>query len=179
MKVEATVREIEELYDRFGGERYGEGITQLEHALQCAALAIAEQAPDSLVAAALLHDIGHLIEESDDAFGTIAHDRSGGDYLAARFGAAVSEPVRLHVAAKRYLVAVEPAYADRLSPASTYTLARQGGAMNVAEVAAFAANPWAKDAVKLRRWDDAGKVEGQEVPDFAAYRPLLRSFVVS
>ncbi len=169
----ATLAEIERLFAAHGTESYGEGVTMQEHMLQAAALARRENAGDALVIAALLHDVGHFLELRDDAFGYHKHDRSGGDWLAQRFPAAVSEPVRLHVAAKRYLCAVEPGYAALLSAASTYTLSKQGGPMSADEAARFAAGPHAADAVRLRRWDDGGKIGDLEVPVLAFYRPMI------
>jgi gamma-butyrobetaine dioxygenase len=105
------------------------------------------------------------------------HSHVGADWLAAWFPEAVTEPIRLHVAAKRYLCAVEPDYFDRLSEASVYTLNVQGGPMSTDEAARFAANPFATDAVALRRWDEAAKEPEAEVPSFDYYRPLLRRLV--
>lgn len=175
MNAKDFVAELERLFDAKGGETYGEGITQLQHAEQAAACAKAEGAADSLIAAALLHDVGHLIQMVDDQFGYHKHDKSGADYLAQHFGPEVSEPVRLHVAAKRYLVATDPGYAQKLSAASTYTLSKQGGPMSAEEVKAFEANPHYRAAVRLRIWDDSGKVEGLHVPAFKDYRGLLES----
>jgi phosphonate degradation associated HDIG domain protein len=144
-----------------GGERYGERVTQLDHALQCASLAAEAGAADSLVAAALLHDYGHLIDdrghmaERDGLDGE--HEAVGAAALVAWFGPAVTEPVALHVAAKRYLCAAEPGYFEALSPASQLSLELQGGPFAPAEAAAFIARPFAPDAVRLRRWDDWGK----------------------
>ena len=167
------------LFRELGQEPYGEHITQEEHAIQCAALAQSEGAPESLVLAALLHDVGHLIEQADDAFGYHKHDKSGAQFLAQFFGPDVTQPVRLHVTAKRYLCAVEPGYQEKLSPASTYTLSKQGGPMDEEEVAAFEQNPGFEEAVRLRRWDEGGKVEGLEIKPFAAYRPLMEKLVRS
>jgi gamma-butyrobetaine dioxygenase len=165
-----VVEEIEALFARHGGESYGEGVTMLQHALQTAALAEAEGADDSLVVAALLHDVGHFLQPTDDSFGYHKHDRSGGEWLAQRFGAAVSEPVRLHVAAKRYLCAAEADYFAKLSAASVHSLGKQGGPMTVAEATAFAALPHANDAVQLRLWDDGGKAADLIVPPLSRYR---------
>jgi len=169
----SVIQEIEALFARHGSESYGEGVTMLQHALQTAALARSEGAEDSLVVAALLHDIGHFLQPTDDSYGYHKHDRSGGDWLARHFGPAVSEPVRLHVAAKRYLCAIEPGYFAELSPASVHTLGKQGGPMSATEAAAFAASPHADAAVRLRRWDDGGKREGLSVPDLPHYRRQL------
>lgn len=167
------VDEILELYETRGAEPYGEDVSVAEHCLQCAAIARSEGAADSLVAAALLHDVGHLVSPPDDGFGVHAHDRTGAEFLAAHFPAAVVDPVRLHVAAKRYRVALDPGYHAQLSAASRHTLAHQGGPMTPREVAEFEANPHHRDAVRLRAWDDAGKVEGLEVAPLEAYRSLL------
>lgn len=162
--------EIEGLFAANGRNTYGEGVTMQEHGLQAAALAEHEGAPDALVVAALLHDIGHFLELADDAFGYHKHDGAGGDWLADRFGPEVSEPVRLHVAAKRYLCAIEPSYLNVLSAASVHSLGKQGGPMSAAEVAEFARHPHVDAAVRLRRWDDGGKVDGLKVSTVADYR---------
>jgi [1-hydroxy-2-(trimethylamino)ethyl]phosphonate dioxygenase len=162
--------EIAALFAAYGGETYGEGVTIAEHSLQSAALAGAEGADEALCLAALLHDVGHFLEERDDRFGYHKHDRSGGDWLSARFLADISEPVRLHVAAKRYLCATEPDYFAVLSEASRHSLARQGGAMSPMEATEFARRSFAADAVRLRRWDDRGKVAGIDVPPLESYR---------
>ena len=173
-----VVEEIEALFARHGSESYGEGVTMLQHALQTAALAHAEGADDSLVIAALLHDVGHFLQPTDDSYGYHKHDRSGGEWLARRFGPAVSEPVRLHVAAKRYLCATEAEYFGRLSVASVHSLVKQGGPMSAPESAAFAALPHAGAAVRLRRWDDGGKVDGLHVPDLSSYRERIARFML-
>ncbi len=172
-----VLQEIEALFARHGGESYGEGVTMLQHALQTAALAQAEGADDSLVIAALLHDIGHFLQPTDDSFGYHKHDRSGGEWLAQRFGPAVSEPVRLHVAAKRYLCATAADYFGRLSAASVHSLGKQGGPMSATEAAAFAASPHTEAAVRLRRWDDGGKVDGLHVPDLPNYRQRIERLI--
>ena len=173
-----VVEEIESLFARHGGGSYGEGVTMMQHALQTAALAQAEGADDPLVVAALLHDIGHFLQPTDDSFGYHKHDRSGGAWLAQRFGPAISEPVRLHVAAKRYLCATEAEYFGRLSAASVHSLGKQGGPMSAREIAAFAALPRGGAAVRLRRWDDGGKVDGLHVPDLMSYRERIARFML-
>ena len=148
-------------------------MTQLEHALQTAAEAERSGAADALVVAALLHDIGHLVHglpENIAGLGLDArHEDIGGSWLSARFSHAVTEPIRLHVSAKRYLCAIEPCYADSLSPASLESLAFQGGAMSPDEARIFEQGPWAKDAVALRRWDDRAKIPGLDVPGLDHY----------
>jgi gamma-butyrobetaine dioxygenase len=168
-----VIAEIEALFAAHGGESYGEGVTMLAHMLQAAALAEHEGAGEPLIVAALLHDVGHFLQPTDDSFGYHKHDRSGGDWLAKRFPPEVSEPVRLHVAAKRYLCAVEKDYFGKLSAASVYTLSQQGGPMSDAEVKAIAASPHVDAAVRLRRWDDSGKVTGVTVRDLPHYRAML------
>lgn len=173
MSGKSVYDEIASLFAAYGGETYGEGVTIADHCLQTAALARAAGADEALCLAALLHDVGHFLEERDDRFGYHKHDRSGGEWLAARFAAAVSEPVRLHVAAKRYLCATEPTYFAVLSEASVHSLSKQGGPMSAEEAAAFARGSCADDAIRLRRWDDRGKVAGAEVPSLESYRPAI------
>jgi gamma-butyrobetaine dioxygenase len=165
-----------------GAEYLGEPVTQAQHMLQAAALAERDGAPAALVAAALLHDVGHftgLVHGRQLMAGTDnRHSHQGADWLAQWFGPEVTEPVRLHVAAKRYLCAVEPGYFEKLSEASVYTLSVQGGPMDAAEAAAFAAAPGAADAVRLRRWDEAAKEPDADDPGFEHYRGLLAGLVV-
>lgn len=158
-----------------GAAQYGgEAVSQLEHALQAAALAEAEGAAPALVAAALLHDLGHLLHkgERDDGRDD-RHEHIGGGYLARVFGADVCEPIRLHVDAKRWLCAAEPGYFAALSPASVRSLGLQGGTYGPAAAQAFIARPYAADAVRLRRWDDRAKVPGAPTRALEDYRALL------
>ncbi len=172
------VTQIAELFETHGAAEYfGEPVTQAAHMLQAAQLAERDGADDALVAAALLHDVGHftgavsgqqLMRGTDNR-----HSHSGADWLARSFGPEVTEPVRQHVAAKRYLCAVDPGYARLLSPASVYTLGVQGGPMRGAELAAFAASPYAQTACRLRRWHDAAKEPGVTAPPFEHFKSLL------
>ena len=189
----ATESPVERLAGLFAsegaGDYLGEPVTVAQHLLQAAALAAAAGAPPALVAAALLHDTGHLrgadpLADAHEASGRELmagadndHGERGAAWLARWFPQPVTEPVRLHVAAKRYLCAVEPAYFALLSPASVYTLSVQGGPMTGAEAAAFAAVPYAADAVAVRRWDDAAKDPAADVPGFDSYRPLLTALL--
>ncbi|WP_033222388.1 2-trimethylaminoethylphosphonate dioxygenase [Kitasatospora phosalacinea] len=172
----AVLDELEALFEGEGaGEYLGEAVTMAAHMLQAAALARAAGAPPALVAAALLHDVGHFRGSGlESTAGTDnRHGATAAARLAPHFPPAVTEPVRLHVDAKRYLCATEPGYFDRLSPASVRTLALQGGPMSPAEAAAFAAHPYGADAVTVRRWDEAAKDPAAQTPAFAAFRPLL------
>jgi predicted HD phosphohydrolase len=161
-----------------GATRYDELVTQYQHALQSAALAGERGATPALVVAALLHDAGHLLlaGRGDCPARDLEHERVGATWLARAFGAAVTEPIRLHVAAKRYLCSCEAAYYDGLSEASKRSFDLQGGAMTTAEIKAFLAHPAAQDAIELRRIDDLAKVPGRNVPGALAYRaPLLQA----
>ena len=172
------IQVIADLFASDGAREYlGEPVTQASHMLQAAALAQQCGAPPALVAAALLHDVGHFtsaVSGHDLMRGTDnRHSEAGADWLTQWFGPEVTEPVRLHVAAKRYLCAVEPGYAETLSAASVCTLAVQGGPMSTAEAREFEASQYAADAVRVRRWDDQAKDPAAHVPGFGHYRPLL------
>lgn len=170
---------MQRLFDAHGTLAYGESVNQIEHALQCAALAEAAGAADTLVVAALLHDLGHMLHR--DAARALSageddqHERLGAETLERWFGPAVSTPVSLHVSAKRYLCAREPGYLERLSPVSTRTLELQGGPMDGHEAAAFEALARFEDAVRLRRWDDAAKKRGQATAPLAHFMERVRS----
>jgi gamma-butyrobetaine dioxygenase len=159
----------------------GEQVSQAVHMLQAAALAERDGADDALIAAALLHDVGHFTGTviGRDLMGETGnrHSETGASWLSRWFGEEVTEPVRLHVDAKRYLCAAVPGYAAGLSPASVYTLGVQGGPMRRSEFAAFEASPYAAAACRVRRWDDAAKDPEVTVPPFDHFRPLLRRLV--
>jgi len=165
------------LYEKWGSERYDEEVAQLDHALQTAAHASASGASNELVVAALLHDVGHLLYLAGKAVGP--HEQTGTAFLDGLFPPAVLAPIALHVPAKRYLCAIEPAYEATLSAGSTNSLRRQGGPMTPEEVTAFEAVPGWTEGVALRRWDDAGKVDGADVPDLGSYETLLRALTCS
>jgi phosphonate degradation associated HDIG domain protein len=179
-----TVDEILAIYaDKGAGAYLGEPVSVNEHALQSAYFAEAAGASGTLILAALLHDIGHLIEPAPediaDWHSDAQHELSGSRWLARRFGPEVHEPVRLHVPAKRYLCATEPSYAKALSPASVITLKLQGGPMSVTETKAFEAEPFWREALLVRRCDDQGKVQGLRTPGFDYYRPLIERFTTA
>jgi gamma-butyrobetaine dioxygenase len=172
-------RIIELFTERGTGLYFGEAVTETEHALQSAHLAEVAGADRELVAAALLHDVGHLLHNLGEDFADRGlddrHEEGGAAWLGRHFGPAVADPVRLHVAAKRYLCAVEPAYHAGLSVVSRRSLERQGGPFTPDEVRAFRSEPHWERAVALRRWDDAAKVPGLAVPGLEHYRPLLEA----
>jgi phosphonate degradation associated HDIG domain protein len=173
-----TIALIEDLFRRHGDRHYdgarAEAVTAREHALQCAQLAEWADAPPTLVAAALLHDVGHFIDADVPGDGVDdRHEWRAMPLLRAAFGAAVAEPVRLHVDAKRYLTAVEPDYLGGLSAASVHSLMLQGGPMDAAERAAFEAEPAFREALALRRWDEQAKVAGRATPTLDYYLALL------
>ena len=182
MTADDAIQIIADLFAGDGAAEYlGEPVTQAAHMLQAAALAERDRAGDALIAAALLHDVGHFagtLAGRDLMRGTDnRHGESGASWLARWFGEEVTEPVRLHVAAKRYLCAVEDAYAKTLSPASVYTLEVQGGPMRAIELAAFEANRYAAAAIRVRRWDDAAKDPAARVPAFEHFAKALRAVV--
>ena len=166
------------LYGDRGARPYGsEAVTQFEHALQCAELAERGGASDDLIVASLLHDLGHLLHElgSDVARRGVddRHEYRPLRMLRRHFGEAVLAPIRLHVAAKRYLCTVESGYWDGLSPASRVSLQLQGGIYTQVEASHFIRQPCAHDAVRLRMWDDRAKVARKPTPDFLYYTDLL------
>ena len=178
----SIIEHIERLFDERGDSQYGfEAVSQLEHALQAAAMGEQEGATPSLLAAALLHDVGHLLHNlPDDATEQGIDDRHeelGQRWLQRHFELDVTEPVRLHVNAKRYLCATEPAYEASLSEPSIQSMAVQGGVMTPDEVQAFAALPHCEDAVRLRRWDDAAKVVDQKTPSLHHFLQMIADSV--
>ena len=166
------------LFEEMGGSQYGrEAVTQLQHGLQAARLAERHGASSELVTAALLHDIGHLLhdlpEDAPEHGVDDRHEVLGERFLSRHFSAAVVEPVRMHVDAKRYLCAVEPAYRATLSGPSEQSLVLQGGPMDGAEVAAFEASEFYRDAVLLRRWDDQAKDASLETPQIQYFAAMV------
>ena len=179
-----TLHDIETLFADAGTRLYGgEAISQAAHALQAAQLAEQDGCPDALVAACLLHDLGHMLFEQGDG------DVAAGDddlhqyriipFLRGLFDDAVLAPITLHVDAKRYLSATEPGYLAALSPASVASLALQGGVMDDAQTQRFLQQPYAEEALRLRRYDDAAKVPDLPTPGLAHYLPLLQGLAKS
>jgi len=176
----SVVDEIIKMFEcRGNAAYYGEPVSQTEHALQAAFQAEKDGAPDSLVLAALLHDIGHLLhglaenvaEQGIDA----RHEEVSAAWLSEYFGPDITEPVKLHVAAKRYLCAVDLDYLNELSPASFQSLELQGGPFSDKEAEAFVRLPSFRAAILLRRWDDRAKVPGLKVPPLEYYRARLEA----
>ncbi len=178
-----TTTDLDDLIDLLntkGGKAYfGEPVSILEHSLQAAHSAQLAGAGPAAIAAALLHDLGHMLHGLDE---DIAHHGQDGmheeiaaSYLSRWFGEDVTTPIRLHVPAKRFLCRQDPEYLGRLSPASIESLALQGGPMNEEEAVLFLANPFARAAIALRHWDDEAKIPGLDVPQAAYYLPLLRT----
>lgn len=164
------------LFTAHGAGRYGEAVTQLEHALQCAALAQRERADDEVVLAALLHDIGHLVARTPDGPNG-HHGHEGAELLRPWVPARVAWLVEHHVVAKRYLCTVNPSYAERLSPASVRSLAAQGAVLDLEQRLALETRPWFADAVRIRRWDDEAKVADALTPPLVAYRGLIERWL--
>ena len=178
-----TISEICQLYTLKGQLPYGNaGVNQLEQALQFATLAEAANQPDETIAACLLHDLGHLLHD----FGMRAADKGIDDrheyrvipYLQSLFSPAVTEPIRLHVEAKRYLCAIELTYWNKLSSGSQETLTLQGGIFSDAAAQNFIAQPYAKAAVQLRLWDDKAKVVGLKTPNLEHFTRVLSACIL-
>jgi len=179
-----AIDEILGLFATEGARSYGEErVSQLAHGLQCAWLAEQAGASSELVVAALLHDIGHLVDGGDRGLATqgvdARHEDRGSRYLSAWFGPGVTEPVRLHVAAKRYLCQVDDGYFDLLSPASVRSLEVQGGIYSPAEADQFAADPHGPAAAQLRRWDDEAKDPTRQTPGLTHFRRHLEAALSS
>jgi phosphonate degradation associated HDIG domain protein len=175
---EDIVADIARRLDVNGRHRYGlSDLNQIQHGLQAAWLAERAGDPPSLIAAALLHDIGHMLHELGENPAEAGiddrHEEVGDRYLRDRFGPEVCEPVRLHVAAKRYLCGKEPDYFAKLSKDSVLSLSLQGGPMDEGEIAAFERLPFWQEAVRLRRYDEGAKVKGLETPPLAHFLPFV------
>jgi len=183
MTASDIVSQLFAVYAAHGHRHYGEDFTENQHALQCATFARANGESPALGAACLLHDYGHLVhdlgEDIADHGIDAHHETLGANRLAKLFTPEVVEPVRLHVAAKRYLCWKLPHYYEGLSEASRKSLALQGGPMTGAEGLAFEQHPHHEAAVTLRRYDDMGKVAGMKTPDFEDFRSFLEPFVIT
>ncbi len=181
MNPSVVVDEIFRVFHERGQRSYGENVTEQQHALQCATFAQIQGESPEVIAASLLHDYGHLLhdlgEDIADRGVDARHERVGANKLTAWFGDEVVEPVRLHAASKRYLCWKESNYYSDLSDASRKSLALQGGPMTEAEALEFEAGPNFGNAIRVRRYDDQGKIPEMETPPLEAFRSLLESLV--
>ncbi len=171
-----------DIFTRRGGEEYlGEPVTMAEHMLQGATIAEQNGMPEEIIVGALLHDVGHFTSE----FGTYHpddtedrhHEDAGELVLAPFFPTVITDCVKYHVAAKRYLCATKTEYFNRLSPASVHTLELQGGPMSPDEVAEFEQNPNLKEIIQVRYLDEAGKRDDMYTPDFEHFAPMVQRMV--
>ncbi|MEZ0542000.1 HD domain-containing protein [Fibrella arboris] len=167
---------IEQLFAQRGQDAYyGEPVSQLEHALQCAQLAETANADKEVILAALLHDIGHLLPSDDaadhmDDYGRVDHEQLGADFLRELgFSEKMAQLIENHVNAKRFLVATNKAYAAKLSEASVQTLLMQGGPMTAQESSRFLLHPYFKEIIQVRLWDEQAKIPGLPTPDLAYF----------
>lgn len=179
---ETVVEYLGGIFDRRGGEEYlGEPVTMAQHMLQGATIAEKQGLDEDIIVAALLHDIGHFTSEfgmftmndTEDRF----HEDAGAEVLAGFFPSVVTDCVRYHVAAKRYLCATRPDYMKRLSEASVHSLNLQGGPMNASEVEAFEKNPNLAKIIQVRYLDEAGKHPNMDTPDFWHFAPIVQRVV--
>lgn len=165
-----------------GHRHYGENVSELEHALQTAAFARQFGESDAVVLACLLHDYGHLLHNLGETVANdgidARHEELGATLLRNVFPSEIVEPVRLHVAAKRYLCGKDPKYLEGLSPSSQLSLQLQGGPMSEEELRTFEEHPHYDAAIRVRRYDDMGKVPGMETPGLEAYRDLIEELAV-
>ena len=183
MNISHPIEVIESLFEAKGSLQYGEDVTQLAHALQCGHLAEKDGAPEALVVAAVFHDLGHMIHrDAAQAIRVGADDRHevlGARWLARWFGTEVTEPIRLHVQAKRFLCAREPKYMEQLSPLSIRTLELQGGPMSLEEANEFETQPYGLQAAQLRRWDDQGKLPELKTPSLRHFTEKAAKLLVT
>lgn len=175
-----SVENIIDLFTEKGSQMYGaEAVTQLEHALQCATLAEEATSSNEMITACLLHDFGHLIHDLDDDANLKGindlHEYGALPMLQKLFEPAVTEPIRLHVAAKRYLCAVNPDYWKKLSDASKRSLELQGGFFSLEAASGFIRQPYAKYAVQLRMYDDGAKVPNKSTPSLSHFTQYINA----
>ena len=175
----SVLETIEKTFNKRGKESYGiEPVTQLQHALQCALMAEEAQATNAQVVASLLHDIGHIMHDDDLPDADTEnyddrHEEKAYEWLLENFGAAVADPVRLHVNAKRYLCTIDQDYEKKLTPTSYKSFLDQGGYMGEEELNQFKREPFYQEAVQLRIWDDLAKDSEKVTPDLNHYLPTI------
>ena len=173
---------LSDIFTRRGGEEYlGEPVTMAEHMLQGATIAEQNGQEETIIVGALLHDIGHFtsefgtfnMEDTEDRF----HEDAGADVLADFFPPVITDCVRFHVAAKRYLCAAKSEYFNRLSPASVKSLELQGGPMSNAERVEFEKNPHLQEIIQVRYLDEAGKRADMDISSFSHFAPMVQRIV--
>ncbi|ARU88983.1 phosphonate degradation HD-domain oxygenase [Pseudomonas sp. M30-35] len=173
-------KQLSALFSNRGNLPYGEDISQIQHALQCATFAERSGCRNSLIVAALLHDVGHLLDDPESGLNEdMRHEERGAELLRALFADSVWQPIRLHVAAKRYLCAVDPLYHAGLSDTSRHSLQLQGGPFNDREIEAFLRAPYAQDALTLRRLDDLGKDPQMKTPSLEYFYPHIEKALLA
>ena len=177
-----VIHEIRQLFQLKGNSNYGgEEVTQLEHALQAATMAESEGADAATIAASLLHDIGHLLhelpEDAPDKDIDDVHEKRADQFLSDYFPPQVTEPIRLHVAAKRYLCTVDPSYRSILSEPSIQSLMLQGGTLSAQEVEEFEAHEFHNAIVMVRRFDDRAKDPDMVTPDIEHFLPYVEKCI--
>lgn len=181
MNVPQHLDDILAMYRTHGHRQYGEDVTELQHALQCATLAKEAGEPPAIIAAALLHDYGHLCHQlGEDVAGRgvdARHEHLGFNKLRGLFCDEIAGACRLHVTAKRYLCWLEPQYLADLSAASRQSLVLQGGPMTDVEAREFEREPHFDIAVRVRRYDDMGKIKDMPTPGLDDFVPLLETFL--
>ena len=179
------IETIVRIFNDRGNDRYGvECVSQREHAIQAALLAESAGLDQTQIVAALLHDIGHILYDSDlpkssDQDLNDFHEAKAYEWLLHHFGKRVADPVRLHVAAKRYLCTRESDYVKVLSPTSLKSFYDQGGLMSSDELCQFENEPFYREAQMLRRWDDLAKEESKKIPSIENFVPLLKKCLVN
>jgi len=168
-----VINDIVEMFDKFGNQRYGEEVSLRDHMLQTALLAEQNATSKSLIAAALLHDIGHFIIDNEENMDGV-HEQIGADYLSQYFNEEVTGPIRFHVRAKRYICANNPDYLKDLSSASKISLQQQGGPLSEYDKISFENHVHFVGSVRLRLWDEKAKVPGLKTPDLEHFIPYLK-----
>ena len=161
-----------------GKTNYDESVTQLQHSLQTASLARTEDGRSHIVIASLLHDIGHLLIDENDSKNNflkkdLHHEIIASNFLKDFFSEEITETIRLHVVAKRYLCSIDNSYYESLSKASKNSFEVQGGALKKDEINELENNKYFKDSVRLRKWDDRGKVSLKEVEELDTYKEMI------
>ena|SRR5688500_9610310 len=181
-KANMIAKEIMDLFEEFGNEDYdSEPVSQREHMVQCAMLAIEEDNDEELILGAFLHDIGHLLKHKQPVqtmgnYGVVNHERIGADYLRRKnFSEKVCTVIEMHVAAKRYLVAIDAEYKDKLSEASWQTLQFQGGPMTKEEAEKFEEHPYFEEIIKVRLWDEEAKEQYVSMLPLSHFEKLIHS----